>query len=53
VVLKPQVYETHRKALRSPFVVVEGKLQRRGEAISVLARRVVAVDCQSSTPGPR
>jgi error-prone DNA polymerase len=45
VVLKPEVYEAHRKALRSPFVVVEGKLQKRGQAISVLASRVVAVDC--------
>jgi error-prone DNA polymerase len=44
VVLKPEVYEAHRRALRSPFVVVEGKLQRRGQAISVLARRVVAVE---------
>jgi error-prone DNA polymerase len=44
VVLKPQVYQASRKALRSPFVVVEGWLQRRGEAISVVARRIVAVE---------
>jgi error-prone DNA polymerase len=44
IVLKPEVYEAHRKALRSPFVVVEGKLQRRGQAISVLARRVMVVE---------
>ena len=44
VVLKPEVYEAHRKVLRSPFVVVEGKLQRRGQAINVLARKVVAVE---------
>jgi error-prone DNA polymerase len=43
VVLRPKVYEESRAALRSMFVVVEGQLQRRGEAISVLARRVVAV----------
>lgn len=43
VILKPQVYEASRNALRSAFVVVEGSLQRRGEAISALARRVVAV----------
>lgn len=43
VVLKPEVYEASRRALRSAFVVVEGRLQRRGEAISVLARRVVPV----------
>jgi hypothetical protein len=41
VVLRPKVYEAGRKALRSPFVVVEGRLQKRGRAISVLARRVV------------
>jgi error-prone DNA polymerase len=46
VVLKPEVYEAHRKVLRSPFVVVEGKLQRRGQAISVLARKVVAVEIE-------
>ena len=44
VVLRPEVYEASRKALRSPFVVVDGRLQRRGEAISVLARRVVALE---------
>jgi error-prone DNA polymerase len=47
VVLKPEVYEAHRKVLRSPFVVVEGKLQRRGQAISVLARKVVAVEIET------
>jgi error-prone DNA polymerase len=46
VVLKPEVYEASRGALRSPFVAVEGRLQRRGGAINVLARRVVAL-----TPG--
>ncbi len=41
VVLKPEIYEASRKALRSPFVLVEGRLQRRGQAISVLARKVL------------
>lgn len=41
VVLKPEVYDAGRMALRSAFVVVEGRLQRRGEAIAVLARQVV------------
>jgi error-prone DNA polymerase len=44
VVLKPKVYEASRKSLRSAFVVVEGWVQRRGEAISVLARRVVPLE---------
>jgi len=44
VVLKPKVYEASRKALRSLFVVVEGRLQRQGEAISVLAHRVIALE---------
>jgi error-prone DNA polymerase len=44
VVLKPEVYEANRKALRSTFVAVEGQVQRRGEAISVLARRVVKLE---------
>ena len=41
VVLRPKVYEASRKALKSPFVVVEGRLQKRRQAISVLARRVI------------
>jgi DNA polymerase III alpha subunit len=44
VVLRPEVYEASRKALRSPFVVVEGRLQKRGKAISVLARQVIPMD---------
>jgi error-prone DNA polymerase len=43
VVVRPKVYEESRRALRSPFVVIEGMLQRRGEAISVLARKVIAL----------
>lgn len=50
VVLKPEVYEASRKALQSAFVVVEGRLQRRGEAISVLAQRVLAVEPEGA-PG--
>jgi error-prone DNA polymerase len=44
VVLRPEVYEESAGALRAPFVVVEGQLQRRGQAIGVLARKVVAVE---------
>jgi error-prone DNA polymerase len=43
VVLRPKVYEASRDALRSSFVVVEGRVQRRGRAISVLALKVAPV----------
>ncbi len=43
VVIKPRVYEENRRALQSPFVMVEGKVQRRAGAISVLAQRVIAL----------
>jgi error-prone DNA polymerase len=41
VVIRPKVYEENQSAVQSPFVVIEGTLQRRGEAISVLARKVI------------
>ena len=47
VVLRPQVYEASRKALKSPFVVVEGRLQRRGQAISILARKVMSLQLET------
>ncbi len=43
VVVRPRVYEKSRRALRSPFVVVKGTLQRRGKAVSVLARKMIAL----------
>ncbi|MBE9508084.1 MAG: hypothetical protein IMY86_08525 [Chloroflexi bacterium] len=46
VVLKPKVYEASRRALKSPFVVVEGRLRKRGQAISVLARKVIALEME-------
>jgi error-prone DNA polymerase len=46
VVLKPQVYEASRPALKSPFVVVEGRLQKRGQAISVVARKVIPLEVE-------
>ncbi len=36
--------EVEGEAIRSTFVAVEGQVQRRGEAISVLARRVVRLE---------
>jgi error-prone DNA polymerase len=41
VVVRPKVYEESRQALRSPFLVVGGQLQRHGEAISVLAWKLL------------
>ena len=56
VILRPEVYEAHRKALKSPFVIVEGEVQRRGQAISVLAHKVlpltVAAAAAPLTEGP-
>ena len=46
VVLKPKVYEASQKALKSPFVVVEGRLRKRGQAISVLARKVIPLEME-------
>jgi error-prone DNA polymerase len=43
VVVRPKVYERNREALRSLFVVIDGRLQRQGGATSVLARRVTTL----------
>jgi error-prone DNA polymerase len=43
VVIHPKVYEESRKALRSPFLMVQGRLQRRDEAINVVAQEIVAL----------
>ena len=44
VVLPPDIYEDSRRAFGSIFVVVEGRLQCQGKAISVLAQRVVPLE---------
>jgi error-prone DNA polymerase len=46
VVVRPRVYEESRQALQSPFLVAKGQLQRRGEAISVLARKVIPLKAE-------
>ncbi len=43
VVLRPDVYDASRKALKTPFVVVDGQLQKCGQAINVLAHKVLAL----------
>ena len=46
-VLRPKVYEVSRKAPKSPVVVVEGQLQKQGQAISVAARRVIQLEMRT------
>jgi len=41
VVVRPNIYDENRSALKSPFVVIDGLVQRRDKAINVLARRVI------------
>jgi error-prone DNA polymerase len=43
VVLKPPALARSREALRAPFVIAEGEVQRRDGAVSVLARRLLPV----------
>ncbi len=47
VILKPQVYEASREALKASFVVVEGRVQRQGQAVSVVGQRVAAVEVEA------
>ncbi len=44
ITLRPEVYEANRKALKSPFVAVDGRLQKRGKAVSVLAAKVIPLE---------
>jgi len=41
VVLRSEVYEGHQKALKAPFVAVQGRVQWRDRALSVVAQKVV------------
>jgi error-prone DNA polymerase len=44
LIVRPQVYEQYRAALRNaPLLWVEGRLQREGEAMSVLVHRAAAL----------
>jgi len=43
VVVRPPVYERNREALHSPFIVIRGQLQRRSQAISILAHEITAL----------
>ncbi len=44
VILRPEVYEASREALKATFVAVEGRVQRQGQAVSVVGQRVAAVE---------
>ncbi len=46
VVLQPEVYEASRPSLRSRYVAVEGRLQKRLGAVSILAQRVLPIRLQ-------
>jgi error-prone DNA polymerase len=50
VVLMPKVYEAHRSALKSPFVAVRGRVEKRGRTINVLAHRIVPIRLNTDTP---
>ena len=41
IVLHPDVYDASRPALRARFVVVEGQLQKRNGAITIIAHKVL------------
>jgi error-prone DNA polymerase len=47
IILRPEVYEANRKALKSPFVAVDGRLQRRGKAITVIATKVIPLNVEA------
>ena len=49
ITLRPEVYEANRKALKSPFVAVDGRLQKRGKAISVLAAKVIPLETEAGS----
>lgn len=48
VVLRPEVCEASRGTWRSPFVAIEGALQKRNGAISVLAHKVIRLEIQTN-----
>jgi DNA polymerase III alpha subunit len=47
VVLWPEIYEVGRRALKSPFAVVEGQVQKREQAISIVARKVMPLQIET------
>lgn len=53
VVLKPEVYEESRSVMRkTPFVIIDGKLQKQNGAISILARKVIPLSTVADGQNP-
>jgi error-prone DNA polymerase len=54
VIVRPDVYERHRRIVHTaPMVVIEGKLQKEGGCIDVLARKLWAFDAKGVVDGVR
>jgi error-prone DNA polymerase len=54
VIVRPDVYERYRRTIRqSMTVIVEGKLQKQGGCIDVLARKVWSFDASDVVSGVR
>ena len=54
VIVRPDVYERYRRTIRqSMTVIVEGKLQKEGGCIDVLARKVWSFDASDVVGGVR
>jgi error-prone DNA polymerase len=50
LIVRPDVYERHRDALRnSPLISVEGRVQREGHALSILVYRATALAARART----
>ena len=45
VIVRPDVYETHRRAIRSSsMLVVEGRLQKESGCVDLLAQKIWSFD---------
>jgi error-prone DNA polymerase len=52
VIVRPDVYEKYRRVIRtSPVLVIEGKLQKEGGCIDLLAQRFWSFDSEGITRG--
>jgi len=49
LIVRPNVYERYRDALRNaPLLLVEGRLQREGQGVSVLLHSAAALEWPAS-----
>ncbi len=52
VIVRPDVYEKYRRVIRtSPVLVIEGKLQKEGGCVDVIAQRFWSFDSEGITRG--